>query len=124
MKINLYLALIAIPQAVISFVLLAMLALTSASSQADTNMRCGNKIIGINSSQSTVRARCGEPAEMNQYSEPVKYRNHRGLWVADPNQPTKTVTEWVYNFGPDKLMMRVKFVNGSLVDVQTLGYGD
>lgn len=124
MKTKINMAFIEIPNTGITCLLLVLLALASSHSQAETNMRCGNKIIGINSSQSTVRTRCGEPTEINQYSEPVMYRNHRGLWVADPNQADKSVTEWIYNFGPDKLMMRLKFINGSLIDVQTLGYGD
>ena len=30
---------------------------------------------------------------------------------------------WTYNFGPNKLMRRVRFVDGIVEEVETLGYG-
>jgi uncharacterized protein YvpB len=30
---------------------------------------------------------------------------------------------WTYNFGPYKLMRRVRFVDGFVEDIETLGYG-
>jgi hypothetical protein len=33
------------------------------------------------------------------------------------------VTVFVYNFGPRKLMRRLRFEGGALTDVETLGYG-
>ena len=30
---------------------------------------------------------------------------------------------WTYNFGPNKLMRRLRFVDGELQDIETLGYG-
>lgn len=33
------------------------------------------------------------------------------------------VTEYIYNFGPRKLMRRLRFEGGLLADVETLGYG-
>ena len=33
------------------------------------------------------------------------------------------ITEYVYNFGPRKLMRRLLFEGGVLVSIETLGYG-
>jgi hypothetical protein len=33
------------------------------------------------------------------------------------------VTEYVYNFGPRKLMRRLLFEGGVLVQIESLGYG-
>jgi len=33
------------------------------------------------------------------------------------------VDVWVYNLGPNKLMRRLRFEDGKLVDIETLGYG-
>jgi uncharacterized protein YvpB len=30
---------------------------------------------------------------------------------------------WTYNFGPHKLMRRLRFDDGELVEIETLGYG-
>jgi hypothetical protein len=30
---------------------------------------------------------------------------------------------WTFNFGPYKLMRRVRFVDGLVEDIETLGYG-
>jgi hypothetical protein len=34
-----------------------------------------------------------------------------------------SVEFWTYNFGPHKLMYRLRFEDGLLVDVETLGHG-
>jgi len=36
---------------------------------------------------------------------------------------TRTIDEWVYNFGPSEFMRLVTFVDGRLVYVKSLGYG-
>lgn len=33
------------------------------------------------------------------------------------------VEVWTYNFGPYKLMRRVRFVDGLVEEIETLGYG-
>ena len=33
------------------------------------------------------------------------------------------VESWVYNFGPNKFMRKVRFENGIVADIETLGYG-
>jgi hypothetical protein len=39
-------------------------------------------------------------------------------------QAVEAVVEtWTYNFGPNKLMQRLRFVDGVLEDIESLGYG-
>jgi hypothetical protein len=33
------------------------------------------------------------------------------------------IESWVYNLGPHKLMRRVRFEDGVVVEIETLGYG-
>ncbi len=33
------------------------------------------------------------------------------------------VETWLYNLGPNKLMRRISFEGGYVVDIETLGYG-
>jgi hypothetical protein len=31
--------------------------------------------------------------------------------------------DWTYNFGPNRLMQRLRFINGQLHEIDTMGYG-
>ena len=33
------------------------------------------------------------------------------------------VETWIYNLGPNKLMRRIRFEDGIVVEIETLGYG-
>jgi hypothetical protein len=33
------------------------------------------------------------------------------------------VEVWIYNFGPNKLMQRIRFEDGVVVRIESLGYG-
>ena len=33
------------------------------------------------------------------------------------------VEAWIYNLGPNKLMRRLRFENGFVAEIETLGYG-
>jgi hypothetical protein len=34
-----------------------------------------------------------------------------------------SVESWIYNLGPNKLMRRIRFEDGIVVQIETLGYG-
>lgn len=86
---------------------------------------CGTKLVHEGDTSGAVRAKCGDPAEINVRSvlrRPVVWRHGRPFFssfdfVAVP------VETWIYNFGPNKLMRRLRFEDGELVDIETLGYG-
>jgi hypothetical protein len=103
--------------------LLLLLALTSTA-HADA-FRCGSKLIREGATRSEVVAKCGEPTEVERRTvlrEPTVwiggrlYRNGIGLSEIP-------IELWVYNLGPSKLMRRIRFEDGVVVEIETLGYG-
>ena len=104
-----------------------------------TAMRCGNKLISEGSPQSKVLKFCGEP-ESTQVRSILRagfprYRSKTGvggtrataprgeLLFADRAYVEIVVEEWIYNFGPRRLMRLVRFENGLVADVTELSYG-
>jgi len=88
-------------------------------------MRCGSRLIRDGDARAEVRAFCGEPADVQTRSilrRPTYTVGGRIFYSGDGliEIPVET---WTYNFGPNKLMRRVKFIDGVVEDVETLGYG-
>lgn len=96
--------------------------------------RCGTKIVRDGMHEQQVIAVCGEPTSMRHIGYAVRAFNYRiyrprgshnfyrhpafGSLATDV-----VVTEWVYNFGPRKLMRRLIFEGGILVTIESIGYG-
>lgn len=106
-------------------VVILILALLSAS-PTFASMRCGTKVISEGSTRSEVAARCGEPDEVvthgSVFRRPVIWTAGRPYYVGD-GYIEIPVESWLYNFGPNKLMQRVRFEDGVVVEIETLGYG-
>ncbi len=113
-------------------VLLATAAML-ASEPADA-FRCGNKLVKDGMHEQQVLARCGEPASIRHLGYAVRAYDygHRtrygGLTVR--RRPFSShfatevaITEYIYNFGPRKLMRRLIFEGSVLVSIETIGYG-
>jgi hypothetical protein len=83
-------------------------------------MRCGNGLIQGGESMAAVQALCGSPANV-QRSALVK-----GTTVQSGDGTRNTVGSevpvetWTYNRGPNQLMVRIRFVNGTVVAIETL----
>ena len=103
-------------------------------------MRCKNKIVSKGDPQAKVLQYCGEPVTRDRrYIERGGYYSWRrvagtGDYVYRDKYYKRhypysylrsevTVDDWVYNFGPNKLMRRVIFENGIVKKVETLGRG-
>jgi hypothetical protein len=88
--------------------------------------RCGSKIVTEGDSRAEVAAKCGEPADVVQmqsvYRRPVIWSRGRPYYIGEDFLEVP-VEAWVYNLGPNKLMRRVRFENGIVVEIETLGYG-
>ena len=73
-----------------------------------------------------ICAKCGEPAEVvtlrSVFRRPVIWTNGRPYFVGEDFIEVP-IEAWIYNFGPNKLMRRVVFEAGVVVDIETLGYG-
>ncbi|WNG38498.1 DUF2845 domain-containing protein [Archangium minus] len=95
------------------------------SSDAAT-LRCGNNLVADGASKSDVLLKCGEPMAKESRTESVGEKTRQK--TEDSSTTTervvqKTIEEWTYNFGPQRLMQVAVFENGRLVDVKSGGYG-
>lgn len=96
--------------------------------------RCGNKIVRDGMHEQQVIRACGEPTTMRHIGRAVRgvqipIVRHRtpGFVYRTPGYShfvtEVVITEYVYNFGPRKLMRRLLFEGGVLVQIDTIGYG-
>jgi Protein of unknown function (DUF2845) len=86
--------------------------------------RCGSKLVNEGDTRSQVLAKCGPPTEAMEHA-PV-YRS--GTWIHGRRYNLGydievLVETWIYNLGPHKLMRRIRFEDGLVVEIETLGYG-
>lgn len=96
-------------------------------------LRCGNKLIIEGMLESEVVAHCGEPTTVRDLGyvvrgfNPLRHGRPQGpiLFRYGPGNyfHELQVTEFIYNFGPRKLMRRLRFEGGVLTKVETLGHG-
>jgi len=92
---------------------------------ATDSMRCGSKIINKGDTSSVVRKLCGEPEEIIRTTimrRPSYVRAGQVIYYGDELVETPAET-WTYNFGPNKLMQRLRIVDGWVESIQTLEYG-
>ncbi len=115
--------------ALVAVVLAALLG--SAPAHA---FRCGNKIVTTDMHEAQVRRACGAPTTMRHIGRALRNinvpitRRHGGGWTSRyfPGYgftQEVVITEYVYNFGPRRLMRRLLFEGGVLVSIESLGYG-
>lgn len=124
--------------------LVALIACFPLSAVAQS-LQCGEKTISEGTTQAEVTARCGQPAQIQHqtiYSEGGTATAGGPAPIGGPAGPpapgkpiptlpgigTRSATEfpvelWTYNFGPTRLMQRIRFENGVVVHIESLGYG-
>ncbi|MFO0334070.1 MAG: DUF2845 domain-containing protein, partial [Pseudomonadota bacterium] len=96
-----------------------------SSPAAASGFSCGTRVVNEGMELFEVRAACGEPAQVTRTSilrRPVIWRHGRPWYVGEDVVPVPVET-WIYNFGPTRLMRKLRFEDGVLKDVETLGYG-
>lgn len=88
-------------------------------------LRCGTQLVHEGDTRGQVLAKCGEPADVERRSvwrRPI-------VWIGGhPFFASRDLVEipievWIYNLGPNKLMRRLRFEDGLVVEIETLGYG-
>ena len=104
---------------------LALAVLGCIPSLAMAGIRCGNQIIDKGTSSAEVAALCGNPAQVDRS---VSYIGGATTVVGQPNLIAGAgvqvqIEVWTYNFGPDMLMERIRFADGVVVNIESLGYG-
>ena len=104
-------------------------------SAAAESLRCGEALIAEGTTQAEVAARCGQPSQIQRqtlYSEgAAALRGGAPPGNGPPVLPgvvTRSGSEmavetWIYNFGPNRLMQSIRFENGVVVKIESLGYG-
>ncbi len=89
-------------------------------------LRCGSDLVSRGDRKIEVLAKCGEPMDREERRiETVERvlsgdRVHR---VLEEERRTSFVEEWVYDFGPSRLLVFLWFRDGRLVHEETGGYG-
>jgi hypothetical protein len=83
-------------------------------------MRCGDRLIEFGESMADVRTFCGNPADV-QHSVVVNATTARVGGSTQSTVGTEVPVEtWTYNLGPNQLMVSIRFVDGKVVEVNTL----
>jgi hypothetical protein len=111
-------------RALVSATLSALLLASAIPASADS-MRCSGRLLSNGDPRSKVREFCGEPTDIQTRSilrRPTFNFGGRILSYGD-GYVEVPVEIWTYNFGPYRLMRQVKFVDGVVDDIETLGYG-
>ena len=91
--------------------------------------RCKNKIVREDMHEQQVIAVCGQPTTRRNLGLALRGLTWRGngssrRYYGYSNLVEEViVTEYVYNFGPRKLMRRLLFEGGVLVRIESIGYG-
>lgn len=97
--------------------------------------RCKSKLVRDGMHEQQVIAVCGQPTTRRMLGYAIRslnygWRNVRMGGFERRHFPGYAhlseeviVTEYVYNFGPRKLMRRLIFEGGVLVNIETIGYG-
>jgi hypothetical protein len=106
-------------------ILAMVIAVLWAQGAGADSFRCGTHLVSDGDSTDKVAALCGPPTDI-QRREILQRRIH---WYGGRPYYTSLGPEeipieyWTYNLGPNKLMRRLKFEDGLLVDVETLSHG-
>ena len=85
-------------------------------------LSCGSRVIGRGDDAAKLLEFCGEPASVqtrhiDRTPIDANGRVYRGF------TEEVLVEEWTYNFGPYRLMVKIRLDNGVVTDIKYLGYG-
>lgn len=96
-------------------------------------LRCGAKVVREGMLEVEVLAHCGEPTAVRDRGfvvhaytpeEMLRLPDAEGVRFGPGNfYQHVLVTEYIYNFGPRRLVHKLRFEGGELTDIETLGHG-
>lgn len=110
-------------------------------SQTSFALRCGHDLVVIGDYKEDVYDICGEPESVHSHTEirggqsyaggnrnfgnSFKYYPDSSFNYGQNNfrQVEVIVEEWVYDFGRSRLRQYLRFENGQLVEIKTIGRG-
>ncbi len=114
---------------------LMMLLLCLPFSQPAFALRCERQLIKLGDHKTKVSTLCGTPESIDRHIERrgvsdsvgITRRHPKGRLNYGQNQYREIeifVEEWVYNFGSNRLRQYLRFENGFVTQIETLGRGD
>ncbi len=88
-------------------------------------LRCGVRVVDPGLQMFEVLQACGDPTQVTRSSiqRPLVVWLH-GRPYSDGTIIDVAVETWIYNFGSARLMRQLRFEDGVLVDVVSLGHGN
>ncbi len=91
-------------------------------------LRCGTELVSKKDPKIEVVRKCGDPVSIEAWMAydviPRHYGHRKHHATFGGVVISIAVEEWIYNFGPHRLMHLLRFENGYLVRMGTLGYGN
>lgn len=87
-------------------------------------MRCGHNLVIEGDYKNEVIARCGQPDSIESHTEVVSRTIRFPYRTLDLQEYVEIqVEEWIYNLGPSRFQQYLRFENGILIEVKSLGRG-
>jgi hypothetical protein len=105
---------------------LALVLVAAQSAHAEDSMRCGTRLASVGNSKYTVLQLCGEPnaiSVIGSMPQPHVWFSGFNSYYLDPPYQYVPIEVWTYNFGPNKLLRRLRFEGDELTDIRADGYG-
>ncbi len=85
-------------------------------------MRCGQRLVELGDYKEEVLDRCGEPESVQRRTKLAGSTLHFPFRTLDIQQFEEIqIEEWIYNFGSSRFKQYLRFENGQLKEIKTLG---
>ena len=95
-----------------------------ASGTSADSVRCGSKVISEGDPMERVRQYCGEPTETKRTWMTRKPRfEYGGQEIPFEGSEDVPVDLWTYDFGPHKLVRRIRFIASKVDSIETREHG-
>lgn len=95
-----------------------------ASGASADSVRCGSKLITEGDPIEKVREYCGEPTETQRTWMTRQPRfEYGGQEIPFEGSEDVPVDLWTYDFGPNKLARRIRFIAGKVDSIETREHG-
>jgi hypothetical protein len=95
-----------------------------ASGASADSVRCGSKVISEGDPMEKVRQYCGEPTETKRTWMTRKPRfEYGGQEIPFEGTEDVPVDLWTYDFGPHKLVRRIRFIASKVDSIETREHG-
>jgi hypothetical protein len=105
------------------FVVVVSGLLLAGGASADS-VRCGSKVISEGDPMERVRQYCGEPTETKRTWMTRKPRfEYGGQEIPFEGTEDVPVDLWTYDFGPHKLVRRIRFIASKVDSIETREHG-